>query len=164
MRLLLFVICFFMSLTSTAQTLREVQNLYFNSPTEEGFKKIVAVNTSGFSEEQQNIYLAYKGSATMALAQYAFLPNTKFSLFSEGKELMEKSIEKSPSVENIYLRLITQLSAPSFLGYNEHIEDDIQFLEKHFKNAPLPEFVKKGMIKSLHTYNEGRYDLSNLTL
>ena len=52
--------------------------------------------------------------------------------------MLAESIMVDKNVENIYLRLIVQLHAPSFLGYNKEIEMDKKFIEinikKHQKN------------------------------
>ena len=77
---------------------------------------------------------AYLGATQMLMAQYAFLPNQKFSWFSSGKSNLEEAIRVEPkNAESIYLRYSIQLNVPSFLGYNKNIVADRAFLLQEIK-------------------------------
>lgn len=71
----------------------------------------------------------YYGANKMVLAKFAFWPNTKYSLFIEGKNLLESAIGiDQKNIELIYLRYSIQLNSPDFLGYNQNKESDKKFL------------------------------------
>lgn len=77
---------------------------------------------------------AYKGLAETMLAEYAFLPTTKLSHFNAGKKKIEAAVKSSPnSAEVRYTRLMVQLNAPSMLGYDDNIDDDIKIFTQKLK-------------------------------
>jgi hypothetical protein len=86
------------------------------------------------------VLLAYKGVSKAATAQFAFLPTTKYSAFKEGVAMLEQSIKAEKSFETVLLRLVVQVESPSFLGYDQDIESDIQYLMKHLseQNTKTP--------------------------
>lgn len=80
-------------------------------------------------EGSESIFKGYQGAVKMLLASFAFLPNTKYAFFTNGKVLLEKAISASPDdLELRYLRLSIQQNIPSFLAYKSNIETDKQLL------------------------------------
>lgn len=92
---------------------------------------------------------AYQGVCKMMMAQYVYNPFSKYAWFNEGKDLLEKSIELGKNVENIHLRILVQINAPSFLGYYSMIEDDKDYLLKNIDSAKIPDETKKDILKAL---------------
>jgi len=81
------------------------------------------------------VFLGYKGAAKIILAKHAMSPYTKWNLFKEGKNILESSIKADANNSELrYLRLTIQMNVPSFLGYNNNVNDDKAFLKKNIKN------------------------------
>lgn len=71
------------------------------------------------------VLLAYRGAASAAAAGSVSGVNKKLNYFSNGKSELEQAIKRSPGdVEIRFLRLATQVNAPSFLGYHSSIDQD----------------------------------------
>ncbi|OYU97684.1 MAG: hypothetical protein CFE21_05170 [Bacteroidetes bacterium B1(2017)] len=84
--------------------------------------------------EKTSTQQGYEGANKMILAKYATLPTRKYSLYVNGKTLLETAISKDPeNIELIYLRFIIQTNSPSFLGYNQNLGSDRAFLLEHTK-------------------------------
>jgi hypothetical protein len=103
-------------------------------------------------EGGESIFKGYQGAVKMLLASFAFMPNTKYAFFTNGKVLLEKAIIESPSdLELRYLRLSIQQNTPSFLGYKSDIETDKQLLLRgvsDVKDADLKIRIKSYLISS----------------
>jgi hypothetical protein len=85
-------------------------------------------------KEHSTISTGYYGVIEATLASYTYNPMKKLSYFREGTDRLENAIESdSLNVELRYLRLITQLNAPSLLGYNTKIDIDIKQILKRLK-------------------------------
>jgi hypothetical protein len=80
---------------------------------------------------------AYFGAALAMKAQYPFLPTKKLSYFSDGKNLIEKSINEKQVIENTYLRLLIQLNSPKILGYYDDIQKDIDYISLNIDSSYL---------------------------
>ena len=81
------------------------------------------------------VTLAYKGMCETMLAQFAFLPTTKYSYWVAGKEKIEKAIQLAPNDAEVrYVRLLIQLNCPSFLGYNDAIDQDLALFTSKITN------------------------------
>ena len=91
----------------------------------------------------------YKAVVTMRMAQYVINPLTKLGWFREGKKMLEKSIKMNRNVENIHLRLMVQINAPSFLNYNKEIERDTKYIIKNLDKSSIPESAKKRVLVNL---------------
>lgn len=92
---------------------------------------------------------AYKAVCTMMIAQYVNNPFTKLSWFNKGKAMLNQSISSYKGVESTYLRLIVQLNAPFFLGYNNEIKSDTEYIKKNIEGENIPDSVKKYILKNL---------------
>lgn len=103
-------------------------------------------------EGGESIFQGYQGAVKMLLAKFAFMPSTKYSLFTNGKVLLEKAVLASPSdLELRYLRLSIQQNAPAFLGYKSDIETDKQLLLRgvsDLKDSDLKVLIKSYLISS----------------
>ncbi|WP_303316728.1 hypothetical protein Q4Q34_07955 [Flavivirga abyssicola] len=79
--------------------------------------------------------VAYKGAAIALLAKQEKKVKDKKKLFIEGVSYVEHAIEKSSNnIEVRFVRLGIQENTPKLLKYKGHIEEDKQFILKHFKN------------------------------
>jgi len=80
------------------------------------------------------LLLGYKASGIMLMAKHALNPFKKLKYFKEGKNILQKAVEADKkNVELRLLRFAVQSNAPSFLGYDDHIQTDKEFL---IENVP----------------------------
>lgn len=78
---------------------------------------------------EDNLLLGYHGAASIGMARHAANPFKKMSYLNEGKELLDRSIERdAQNVELRFLRLTIQANLPSFLGYSDNKESDKAFV------------------------------------
>ncbi len=83
-------------------------------------------------KEIKSVELAYLGALETIWAKHVFNPFSKLKTFKKGKEKIEAAIKQAPNdIEIYYLRLSVQKNAPSFLGYNDNINEDTEFLKEH---------------------------------
>jgi 15-cis-phytoene synthase len=77
---------------------------------------------------------AYLAAAKMVKAKFGMNPINKMLLFIEGRNELEKLIEKEPNnIELRYIRLAVQKIAPKFLSYRDNINEDRVLLLSHLK-------------------------------
>ena len=102
-----------------------------------------------------NLTKAYQGVSKTMLADYMCLPTSKLSYFNDGKSLLEKAITNEPkNPEYRYLRLLVQLNAPFFLGYNGKIDSDISFFSNNLASLNLSKYWKLKFIENLLAADE----------
>ena len=103
-------------------------------------------------DEKEPLLLGYKASGTMMMAKHVFNPFSKLSYFKKGKQMLEDAINTDDkNFELRFLRFIAQTNIPSFLGYDDDIEKDKEFILNHFlqiKDTGLKAFVLPALIKS----------------
>jgi hypothetical protein len=91
--------------------------------------KLLLTSLHTYTHTNDVLYAGYKACATMIMAKYAINPYNKFSYFLEGKKLLENCIKnETKNIELRVLRLSVQLKAPAFLGYNNNIKTDKEFI------------------------------------
>ena len=112
-------------------------------------EKFLKTEISDSIKSNVTAIVGYKGVCSMMMAQYVYNPFTKLSYFKSGKKILETSIKIEKNVENIYLRLIVQLHAPSFLGYNKKIKSDKKYIETNITSSSVPDETKKYILKNL---------------
>ena len=123
----------------------------FHKNTEQSLENIINLKLTEGAEYDQ--ILAYVGASNAKMASYVSSPISKLKYFNKGKTKLNESLAKKKSVESVYLRLLIQLNAPSFLNYNDFIEEDLSFFENNIKTGPLPVKFKKEMIDNLKASN-----------
>ena len=136
---------------STLPSLGLVRALHQKSASDEKACKELIELLSPYNEHNA-LLMGYKASATMMMAQYVFNPFTKFSYFKKGKQMLEKAIQvDSKNIELRFLRFSTQTNIPSFLGYDEHIDEDKTFLLNSLSfmtDTSLKEMIIPALVKS----------------
>lgn len=113
--------------------MNEVRSVYKEAlKSIDSCKELIAIS-SGPNEKNNPLMLGYKGSGTMLMAKHVFNPFTKMSYFKKGKQMLEKAIKlEENNIELRFLRFNAQTNMPSFLGYNNSIENDKKFLLNRF--------------------------------
>ena len=72
---------------------------------------------------------AYYGASTAAAPACISNPAKKITYFRKGKQLIAEAVRLNPdNFEIRFLRFATQSKTPSFLGYDQNIEEDKRFL------------------------------------
>ena len=154
MKKLLFVGLLFLVQTTFANvpTIGEIRALYEKSVSDEASCNKLAEILSPYDEENNRLYAGYRASAIMLMAKHVFNPFSKFSYFKKGKSLLEKAIKADENnIELRFLRFNAQTHSPSFLGYDDDIENDKKFLEDSFatiKDEQLKAFLFPYLKKS----------------
>jgi len=75
------------------------------------------------------ILKAYYGASSAAAPACLSNPAKKIAYFRKGKQLIADAVMLEPdNFEIRFLRFATQSKTPSFLGYNQQIEEDKRFL------------------------------------
>ena len=129
----------------TTADIASIRQKYIGAATsqemaEELFKSLENVNDNS----KDHTMVAYKAVAITLKAKYAKGLFTKKDLFKKGVTLLDALLLKKPdNYEARLLRLNIQENAPMILGYNDNIDEDKEFLIKHYKSQPsdLKEFT-----------------------
>jgi len=102
-----------------------VREMYFNQDKakNEPLKLFQMLDKANLT--QNYVLIAYKGAAQTAAAGSVDGVLGKLDYFKKGKALLEQAVSAKPlDIEIRFLRLATQLKAPSFLGYTGEIKSD----------------------------------------
>jgi len=93
-------------------------------------------------------FLAYLGGYQSLHATHVFNPISKLNTFKEGKKNIEQALLKAPeNVEIRFIRLSVQKKSPPFLGYNNRIQEDTDFIIKN--KAKIQSEVLKKQVENL---------------
>lgn len=116
-------------------TLFEVRTLFLKAETEESSCQELIQILTPYNEQNNPLFLGYKGIATIIMAKHIGNPITKLSNFKRGRNMLEKAITADQyNAELRYLRFAVQTNIPSFLGYNKNIQNDKEFLYRNASN------------------------------
>lgn len=86
------------------------------------------------SESKTSKERAYLGVYHTISAKHQVFPTSKLKEFNKGKKLLNNAVnEDKNNIENRYLRLLIQTQSPKFLGYNDEIKEDQEFLCFNYK-------------------------------
>lgn len=100
-----------------------------------------------YEKTRRPIYMALYAVGNFFMAKHVSNPLSKYSYFNKGKKLLSTAVEKEPAnVEIRYMRYMSQLNTPSFLGYKSNMEEDKKMIASEFKNLKdeeLKEYLKK---------------------
>ena len=124
----------FMNFSFNSIDLNEVRSSYSKAVLD---KKLCEkmIEELELSKEKSVIAIAYLGAYQTIWANHVFNPLSKLATFKKGKNNIELAISKEPeNVEIRYIRFSVQKNAPSFLGYDNSLKEDRNFLVKNKKN------------------------------
>lgn len=75
---------------------------------------------------------AYSAAALIIQAKHLTSPLSKWMSFKEGKKQLDSIISKeNNNIEIRWIRYHIQTNTPSFLNYNQHLEEDRLLIETH---------------------------------
>jgi hypothetical protein len=130
----------------------EIRALYQKAALEEKYCMKLISLLEPFNEHNNALFCGYKASATIIKAKYVHNPLTKHSLFSSGKDMLEKLINADRNnVELRFLRFTIQSKIPKYLKYNESIEEDKALLLQsipEMKDANLKQMIATFLMDS----------------
>ena len=70
----------------------------------------------------------------LLISKHSWNPLDKLNFFKQGVLWLESSIENdSCNIELRFLRLTAQINLPSFLNYNNYIDEDRHYLVSNYK-------------------------------
>lgn len=130
---------------STDSSKQKIRDMYVKSVES---KQTAQALLSILEKQEQNAFvLAYTGATRMMMAKHFFNPITKLSYFNTGKKMLNQAIATdNNNVELVFLRYATQVSAPSILGYNSHIDIDRKKILKGLSNNEIDEKLARVII------------------
>ncbi len=141
------IIVFFISVTGSAQGLKEIRSEYPKAVENSEIATKLDGELTSVSSSSKPVLLAYKGAILTLKAKFAKSRSDKKEFFKEGVSLIENAKEaESPNIEIRYIRLSVQENSPRFLGYHKNIEEDKQFILKHY--AAIASKELKGVLKN----------------
>lgn len=84
------------------------------------------------SQSSDALLRAYWGASLAAAPECLSNPLEKIKYFRKGKNLLDESVKQSPNhIEIRFLRFATQTKAPSFLGYDNNLQEDKNLILKN---------------------------------
>ncbi len=102
----------------------------------------------------KDVFVAYKGAVIALLAKTEKGVKNKKKRFSEGVNLIEYAVLKSPnSLEIRFVRLSVQQNAPKILKYNKQRVEDKRFvlrMLKDEKSKRLKQYIMEYVLASKH--------------
>lgn len=112
---------------SSIDNLEKYRTTYFSEPSVDQLRSVIDELAS--LEHASAIPKAYHGCFMARIAGFGYNPYTKWSQFNQGRALIEVAVAEAPNEPEIrFLRLSVQHAAPSFLGYTDNVDDDLEFL------------------------------------
>src|SRR5690606_39487961 len=113
-----------------AQDLDDLRLLYRDATKSEEQAQAFYEPLAGVTRSDKPILVAYKGAGLMLLARYEKLA-ARGPKVKEAVPWIEQAVADEPDNAEIRLiRLSVQEHLPKFLKYNQHIEDDRQFIRQ----------------------------------
>ncbi len=137
---LLILLTFSLNSVYCSNSLKEIRDLYYKVNLEEKgldeFENYLLKNNKTPNPELEG----YKAVLWFLKARDYYNPYKKYESFTKGKKQLESVIKKYPNnIELHFLRLTIQDNLPSFLGYDDNISEDKNFIKtkiKEVKNDP----------------------------
>lgn len=134
-----------LSAVATEPNIKSIRLKFHNSTSSEEVCKSLIKQLEPYNENNNPLFLGYRGGATMIMAKHSFNPFSKMSYFKKGKIILERAIlADQNNVELRFLRYTIQTNVPSFLGYNSQIGKDQSFLKQSLpgiKDAELKKII-----------------------
>ena len=153
MRITNVIILFFFTINCNAQinNLDQIRKTYLESAkSEENIQKLIST-CEDYKSKNDSIIYAYRTVADLMLIKYKYNPFYKLKLFTEYSRKLDLIVKNNfNNIEIRFLRYCVQKKTPRFLGYNDNLELDYQFIIQNIENQSknLQEFINS-ILKSL---------------
>lgn len=162
----LLIAIFFVSFAGKSQDLNEIRQQYPKAAENAEITNKLDGILFKVNSEQSTVLLTYKGAVLTLKAKFAKSRKDKKDFFKEGVSLIESAVKRKPNnIEIRYIRMSVQENSPRFLGYHKNIEEDKQFILKHYaliSSTELKDIIKDFVLKS-ENFNELEKELDNKT-
>ena len=146
MRITYIIISFFFLIICNAQTnnLNQVRKSYLESAkSEENINKLIST-CEEYKSENDSIIYAYSTVGDLMLIKYKYNPFYKLKLFTEYSRKLDLIVKNNfTNIEIRFLRYCVQKQTPRFLGYNDNLELDYQFIIQNVdvQSKELQEYI-----------------------
>ena len=112
----------------------ELRELYYSSTNSKVNTDKLVEYLKHITFNSSTVYKGYKGMSFLLISKHSWNPIDKLSFFKLGVLWLESSIENDLcNIELRFLRLSVQNNVPSFLNYNNYIEEDRDYLVSNYK-------------------------------
>lgn len=92
--------------------------------------------TDGYTLEYNPIMYGYRGAAEMTYANHVIWPVSKYDWFYDGQDKLQEAIVYEPkNVELRWIRYCIQRNCPTYLGYNDDLKKDKNFILDNLDKA-----------------------------
>lgn len=144
--LFLFALCGYCLLTN-AQELNPIRLLYKDATKSKEQALAFYEPIKGVAKTDKPVMVAYKGAGLILLARYEKL-SARRPKVKEAVQWIEQAVADAPNNAEIRLiRLSVQEHLPKFLKYNQHIDEDRQFVQQ-----ALPAIKDEGLKAMINGY------------
>ncbi|PPL03743.1 hypothetical protein [Parapedobacter indicus] len=144
-----FIITTISWLGTYAQDLESIRLLYKDATKSKEQAEAFYEPVKEVTQADQPVLVAYKGAGLMLLARYEKLANRGPSV-KEAAQWIEQAVSADPENAEIRLiRLSVQEHLPRFLKYNQHIDEDRQFIQQ-----ALPSLKDESLTAMINGYFE----------
>ena len=149
MKLLTVLLMLFTCLVTVAHNDPNMDSIRANYVKAVSDKKLCKAMLAQLQTKNGNsVYLAYRGAFRTIWASHAINPIVKLNACNKGKKDIENAVKESPNnIEIRFIRLSIQQNCPSFLGYNNEVEQDLQFI--HANKNRITSIPLKNMIAAV---------------
>jgi len=153
MRITYIIISFFLITICNAQInkLDQIRKTYLESAkSEENIQKLIS-KCEDYKSKNDSIIYAYRAVADLMLIKYKYNPFYKLKLFNEHSRKLDLIVKNNfNNIEIRFLRYCVQKKTPRFLGYNDNLELDYQFIIQNIdiNSKELQEYIRS-TLKSL---------------
>ena len=153
MRITYIIISFFLITICNAQinNLDQIRKTYLESAkSEENIQKLIS-KCEDYKSKNNSIIYAYRAVADLMLIKYKYNPFYKLKLFTEHSRKLDLIVKNNfNNIEIRFLRYCVQKRTPRFLGYNDNLELDYQFIIQNIdiNTKELQEYISS-TLKSL---------------
>lgn len=145
-----------------SQELEDLREEYPKANLNEDVTNTLYTKLISVSKEDTKTLVAYKGAVATLKAKFAKGFKNKKTHFKTGAELLEFAIASEPkNLEIRCLRLGVQENSPKIVGYKDRINEDKQFILKHYPsstNESVRKFVK-GYVLLSNAFSEAEKQL-----
>ncbi|MHA3787813.1 hypothetical protein ACX0HA_06330 [Flavobacterium hauense] len=126
MRLIFFIVLSGFAFGGNISEIEKVRVNYAQAALNKALCREMIKKLKDYNDPVQQAYL---GAFQTIWAKHTLNPFEKLKTFKKGKANIEESVALAPlNAEIRLIRLSIQLNAPGFLGYNDNIEEDRNFI------------------------------------
>lgn len=126
----------------------QLREMFFKASQNEQEANRMSMHLDTLQIQEKYVLMGYQAASKFLLSKYAINPYHKWTLFKQGRNLMEKAVVSLPQdIEIRYLRFTIQTHLPRMLGYDEGIEPDKKMLFHYLKGEQ--EGTDKGLVLAI---------------